>query len=206
MSNKFKSIFVLALAGSAFAFAAQKTVVKTKDWKTFATKDGKFSIKAPKGWGTSNPDDPNSKEADEKFKKNNPQIAAMAEKAPNYDLFLMDIGDPSIINSNNVSVVSAKDSGLTTAMYPQVAQGIIREAKLEKSGWKELELPSGKSVTYWGQLPVVIDEKTNANVSVIGYVVAKGNTVYICTMATSAAEMKVQKPIYEAMAKTIVLK
>ena len=46
MNFKSQSIVVLAL--TAFAFAAQQKPIDTKNWKSFPTKDGKFSIKAPK--------------------------------------------------------------------------------------------------------------------------------------------------------------
>ena len=204
MNLRSQSFTLIAFA--SLALAAQQTAISTKDWKTFATKDAKFSLKAPKGWGTTDPEDPARKAADEKIKKNNPRIAAFAENSPKYDLFLVDYGDLGLQTSGSVSLISIKASGLTAATYPQIAQGIIDQAKLEKSGWKEVDLPVGKSVMYWGQLSVVVDEKTKMSVSMIGYVVATDNIVYICTMGTETGQMKAQKPIFEAIAKSIAVK
>ena len=86
MNFKPNLLLVLIIAGSTFG--AQQMVVTTKDWKTFATKNGKFSVKAPKGWAMPGSDDLARKAAKDKINKNNPQIAALAKNSPKYDLFL----------------------------------------------------------------------------------------------------------------------
>jgi hypothetical protein len=200
-----KSLILLAFA--TFAVAGSQNAVSTKDWKSFATKDGKFTIKTPKSWQNSDPNNPASKAAMETIKKNNPKMAKLFENQDNqFELYLLDIGGDSSKGLNNVNLKVLKDSGLTAAMYPEVAAGILKQTGMKNSGWKLLTLPAGKSMTYWGDLAVSLGEGHTMNLKVYGYLITKANMSYICTMTTMPERDKVQKPIFEAMAQTMTLK
>ena len=205
MNLKSKSFFLLTLA--TVAIAGPQNAVSTKDWKSFVTKDGKFTIKTPKSWQNSDPNDPASKAAMETIKKNNPNMAKLFENQDNqFELYLLDLGGDSVNGLNNVNLKVLKDSGLTIAMYPDVAAGILKQTGMKNSGWKLLTLPAGKSMTYWGDLAVSLGEGKTMNLKVYGYLITKANMTYICTMTTMPERDKMQKPIFDAMSKSITLK
>jgi hypothetical protein len=205
MNIKAKSFLLLGLA--TIAVAGPQSAVSTKDWKSFATKDGKFVIKTPKSWQNSDPNDPASKEAMETIKKNNPNMAKLFENQDNqFELYVLDLGGDPQRGLNNMNLKVLKDSGLTTAMYSDVAVGILKQTGMKNSGWKLIELPAGKSVTYWGELAISMGEQQTMNLKVYGYLITKKNMTYICTMTTTPDKDKVQKPIFDAMAKSIALK
>ena len=205
MKFKFKSLILLAL--TSFAVAGAQSVVSTKDWKSFKSKDAKFTIKTPKSWQNSDPNDPASKAAMETIKKNNPNMAKLFENQDNqFELYLLDISGDASKGLNNLNLKVLKDSGLTSAMYGDVAAGILKQTGMKNSGWKLIELPAGKSMTYWGELAIALGEGQTMNLKVYGYLITKANMTYICTMTTMPDKDKVQKPIFEAMAKSILLK
>jgi hypothetical protein len=197
---------VLFAAVTACAFAQQSAVVTT-DWKPFVTKDGKFSINAPKGWGNADPNDASSKAAVEKIKANNPKMAKMYDAPANkFDLYLFDYASDASKGLNNIVVTTIKDSGLTPDLYPDVATEVFKQTGMKNPGSKVIDLPAGKTLSYWGELPVAMGEGVTINFKVFGYMVIKGNSTYICTMTTLLEREKTQKPIFDAMAKSIVLK
>lgn len=209
MNLKSKAVFLLALTAAAFGAqeVAQINGVNTKDWKTFASKDEKFSLRAPKEWGNGDPTDISSKETIERIRKNNPAMAKMlATQDKTFLLYMFDFSDDPATGLNNLNVKALKDSGLTAAMYPDVAVQVLEVTKMKKASWKVIDLPAGKTLFYTGDLPFALDEKTNMEFKVYGYLIVKDNVTYICTMMTTPAKDKGQKPIFEAIAKTIVLK
>ena len=201
-----KPLSFAAIALAAFVVAAQQKPIDTKDWKSFATKDGKFSIKAPKSWGPANPDDDATKAELAKIKANNPQLAKIFEKRDsNFDLYLLDYDDAAK-GVTNLNVLTIKDSGLTTEMYPEMASELFKQASLKDTGYKVIDQPVGKMLTYWGVLVVRLGDGKTMNFKANGYVCIKDDVTYICTMTSSADADKIQKPVFDAMAKTIVLK
>ena len=206
MNLKSKSFVILAFASIGFA-AQQATVVSTTDWKLFETKDGKFAIKAPKAWGKADPNDPSTKDAMEKIKANNPNLAKMVESQDNqFALYMFDFGGDAAKGLNNMNLKVLADTGMTSAMYPDVASAILKQTGMKNSGNKVIDLPAGKALTYWGDLPVALGEGKSMDFKVYGFMIVKENMTYICTMTTTPAQDKVEKPIFEAMAKSIVLK
>ena len=205
MNLRSQSFTLIAFA--SLAFAAQQTAINIKDWKTFATKDAKFSIKAPKGWGTPDSNDPGMKEAREQFKANNPTLAKLSEGKDNqFELYIIDFGGDPTKGTNNLNLKVLKDSGITPAMYPNIVPQLIDLIKLKKAGWKVVDLPAGKTLTYWGELTIALGDKKTFDISAHGYMTVKDNLTYICTMTTTPEQDKVQKPIFDEMAKSIVLK
>ena len=202
-----KSVAMVA-ASAIFlvAYAAQQ--IDTKNWQTFSSKEGSFKIKTPQGWGVADPEDPATKEALEKIKKNNPKMSAMFENTDKsgYDLYLYDFSGDASQGLSNLNLKTLKDSGLTQAMYPDVAKEIVKGANMTNAGWKVVTMPMGKTLTYWGSLSVALGEGAKMDFKVYGYLVVKGNMCYICTMTTTPQKDKEQKPIFEEMAKSITLK
>ncbi len=195
------------IAFASLALAAQEGAISTRDWKAFSTKDAKFTVKAPKGWGNSDPNDASSKEAMEVIKKNNPNMAKMFENQDNqFALYMYDFSGDATKGLNNLNLKILKDSGLTQAMYPDVAAQVLEMTKLKKSGWKVVDLPAGKTLSYWGELTVALGDNAKMDFKIYGYLTVKDNLTYICTMTTTPEQDKAQKPIFDAMAKTIVLK
>jgi hypothetical protein len=205
MNLKSKSFVLLAL--TTLAFAGHQTAVSTKTWKSFSTKDGKFTIKAPKSWGINDPNDAVSKQAIEVIKKHNPKLAAIYDDNDNqYAMKLFELGGASSKGVNNFNLKTIPDTELTPNLYPEVGAAILKETGMTKTGQKVLDLPNGKTLCYWGEMAVKLSPTETLNLKLYGYLMAKGKTVYICTMTTTPDQDKTQKPIYEAMAKSITLK
>ncbi len=174
MNLKSKSFILLTLA--TIAIAGPQNAVSTKDWKSFVTKDGKFTIKAPKSWESTDPNNASSKAAMETIKKNNPNMAKLFENQDNqFELYVLDLSGDPIKGLNNMNLKVLKDSGLTTAMYPDVAVGILKQTGMKNSSWKLIDLPAGKSVTYWGELAISLGEEQTMNLKVYGYLITKKN-------------------------------
>jgi hypothetical protein len=202
-----RSAAFFALAFTTIVFAAQKVAVNTADWKSFSTKDGKFTIRAPKTWGSADPNDATSKEAMEKIKANNPKMAKMFDGQENqFDLYLFDFSGDASKGLNNLNLKTLKDSGLTPALYPDVAVEVVKQTNMKNSGWKVIDLPAGKTLNYWGDLSLALGDGQTITLKTQGYLTVKENIAYICTMTTTPVQEKTEKPIFDAMAKTIVLK
>ena len=204
MNLKAKSFLLLAVATGAFA--AEQSI-NTADWKTFASKDENFSIRAPKSWGKADPNDAVSKDAMERIKANNPKMAKMFDNQDNrFELYMFDFGGDATKGLSNLNLKVLRDSGLTTAMYPDLADAIIKQANLKNFGHKVIDLPAGKTLSYWGELGVSLGDQQSKDFKVYGYLTVKDNMTYICTMTTTPDQDKTNKPVFDAMAKSIVLK
>ena len=203
----FKTSSLIVIAVTSLAFAVQRTAVNTADWKSFSTKDGKFTIKAPKTWGSADPNDATSKEAMEKIKANNPKMAKMFDNDDNkFDLYMFDFSGDASKGLSNLNLKTLKDSGLTPSLYPDVAGEVVKQTNMKNSGWKVIDLPAGKTLNYWGDLSLALGEGQSITLKTEGYLTVKENIAYICTMTTTPAQEKTVKPIFEAMAKSIILK
>lgn len=180
--------------------------IDSSKWASFSSKAGDYKIKAPDGWAIGDANDPVYKDGVEKVRKSNPKLIPAVSALDKSDLMLIDFTNIAGAGISNFVLKSIKDSGLTTKMYPDVAKAVIDQAKLQKSGWKLVDLPGGKSVNYWGILPVAIGDGKSIDIFTFGFMTIKGNLTYISTFTTTGDLEKVQKPIFEAMAQTISLK
>ena len=181
--------------------------IDTSKWQSFSSKNGEYKIKTPDGWAIADPNDESFKQGIEKVKKDNPNVLNFIPAGVDqYDLFLLDFSNVGGSGISNFNLKILKDSGLTAKMYPDLAKEIIKQAKLKKSGWKLLDLPCGKSITYWGVLELVVGEGKKMEMNTLGYVTVKANMCYISSMVTSGDMDKVQRPVFEAMAQSITLK
>lgn len=165
-------------------------------------------MKAPEGWSIADPNDPAYKESVEKIKANNPKMANMfdSNNTNQFEIYLFDFGTATTKGVNNFNMKSMKDTGLTVKMYPDVAKEIIKQTNMTKTGYKVIDMPAGKTLSYWGSLKIALGDGNFFDVNSYGYMTIKGNMVYIYTFTTTPDADKVQKPIIEAMAKSVVLK
>ena len=209
MKSLHKAIFLLPVTALFIAASANQKPEKidTSKWSSFASKAGDYKIKAPEGWAIGDPNDPAYKEGIEKVRKENPKLlpAASANLDQN-ELMLIDFSNIGGVGISNFILKTMKDTGLTTKMYPDVAKAVISQAKLQKSGWKLVDLPAGKSVNYWGITTIQLGEGKSIDIFTNGYMTIKSNRTYISTFTTTGDMEKAQRPNFEAMAQSIILK
>ncbi|MEQ1935958.1 MAG: hypothetical protein ABL962_19050 [Fimbriimonadaceae bacterium] len=163
--------------------------IDTSKWQTFKGKSGSYAIKCPEGWGLADPTDPAMIKARDEMLARNPALAKAVKNPTNdYDLMLIDYSSDPGKTVRNMNVKYAKDSGLTTKMYPDLAKQILGQLTLKKSGWKVIKLPSGESLTYWGQMTVEAAEGVSFETLITGYITVKGRNLYISTFTGTGAD------------------
>ncbi len=196
----------LALASLLILAQGQAAKIDTKDWKTFTGKTKAFSIRAPKDWTSSDPNDPDHQKAVEYIKKNNPDLAKMMENGnKDDDLAIVEVPAAGMPSINNVNEKLLPGIAITESLYDQVFEGLVAQAKLKQAGHKTVQLPAGKALSYWGVLTISLGENQSMDLKMLGYMLTKDNNTYIVTMTTSPDDTK-QKAIYEEMARTIAIK
>ncbi|MBS1714165.1 MAG: hypothetical protein JST30_07485 [Armatimonadetes bacterium] len=190
---------LFALATTAFT--------QDKDWTTLTSKDGSFSASFPPAWVLGDSDDPDYRRSVEKFKQDNPKIAAKMSANTNDKQILLAYDTGNVTPEGWIDVVNVMKQphgGLTTKMYEDVYREVAKNMQTKgKLDHKVVDGPSGKALTYWGTIVAKVGEAENAELDLYGVLFLKGDHVYIVTFMAKGGELKSKRPVWDKVVKTI---
>lgn len=199
---KSKMILVLAATVAAgFVMAAQT------DWVKVTARDGSLTIQAPPSWMVADTKDPAYIKRRDEILAKNPNLKSTLE--PNGDdsqiLMLMDMNDTGEDGyMDNVNIVKKPNPGITEKDYKAVGDEIMKQLPLKGKGkYEVVTMPNGKMLTYTGALKIATADKGEVVMDALGYIFVAGNSFYVVTFGTNEGNMKIMKPTYEKMVKSI---
>jgi hypothetical protein len=202
-----KSIRLKAILLASAALMGTFATALQDNWQKFTTKDGKLSIKLPQTWGILDANDPNFQAALRKINELNPKLAKSMDpsKPTNYALQCYDYGDDISDGAmDNMNVVIAKNPGITEKEYGLVGNEILKGIEWDgKGNQKVVSMPQGKMLHYWGTMKFKVDETTTSKADVMGYLMIKGENLYILTFSMGGGQMGKKRENVEKMMKTV---
>lgn len=202
-----KSITLRIIAGLSLLSVATAVISQT-DWVTTKSKEGSVTMKAPPSWIVVDASDPEYKKSLEEVRKNNPKLAqAMGQQQDLNQILRMldadDLGEDGYID--NMTIIKREAPGLTPAMFGEVGKEIMKQMPFKKKGeYKVVDSPNGKALNYWGAMDIKTDSNT-VGVDLMGYMLVKGDNLYVVTFGTVEGNMKTRKTDYDKMFQSIKL-
>ncbi|MBX3120240.1 MAG: hypothetical protein KF784_14335 [Fimbriimonadaceae bacterium] len=201
-----KRFWPVVMAGILLT-AAAAAQVDTKNWTRFSTKDGSLSLMLPQGWGMADANDPKLKETMAKLTKENPKLVAMMKQNEgNSDIQLMsyDFSDGNLEDGmDNMNVIVKANPGITEKDYNDVGKEVLGQIPFTgKSEMKIVNLPVGKTLTYWGTMELSMDG-SKLSMDILGAFFVKGDKMYIITLTVGKDGLKNQREKLDQILKTI---
>lgn len=194
-----RSCTIFAIALAAVAMAGQD------DWQILTTKEGSLTLSAPPTWIISDLNDPKAREAYERFKKDNPKMAAQMAQEPNTDKYiiaLLDTGTGGEI-MDAFNLIRQKHGGLTDKQFglvvDQIAKSVPVKGKVER---KSVTLPVGKAMMYWYTMAPKMPDGSVKELDSMGVLFLSREDVYIGTFVGPAGAVKARMPVWEKMVKS----
>lgn len=202
-----KSLLLESVIGVA-AISSIVGFTQTSDWTAITSRDGSFTMSAPSGWMVADEKDPAYIKRFEEITKANPNIKSTFKKSENNDQILLlfnmnDTGEDGYVD--NLNVIKKPHGGLTASMFPEVGKAITEQAKGSKVVWKVIESPNGKTLEYTMSMKLAVPDSGEISMDVLGYMLLKGDNMFIVTFGTKQGELKDKKATYEKMMKSIKL-
>lgn len=183
-------------------------VISQTDWISTKTKDGSVTLKAPPSYIVTDDSDPEYKARVEEVRKNNPKLAQSMDQKQDLNQILRmldseDMGEDGYID--NFTIVKREAPGLTPAMFGEVGKEILKAMPFKKKGeYKVIDSPNGKALNYWGSMDVKTDT-TTVGVDIMGYMMVKGDNLYVVTFGTNEGNMKKKRPDFDKIFQSIKL-
>jgi hypothetical protein len=174
------------------------------NWQKVTTEDGSLSVSVPGEWLVSDPNDPTFQAEYEKVRANNPEWAKkMSEKPVGAALVVYDMDAISTGKMGVLNVIKSKGNGLTTKMYGDVAKEIAKGLPLKgKLNHKILDLPVGKSLSYWGTLEIAVESGSKRELDLLAYLFLKNEDLYILQFMCDGNDLKTKRETFEKVAKS----
>lgn len=196
-----KSKLSLIVAGIAIFAAA----IAQSDWTPITTKDGFLTLRFPAGWISADQDSETFKKTIEDLKKNNPKMAKMLETADNKSMALnaYDMNDDPSDGSDNMNVKVEKNPGLTEKQLGEVGKVLMQQIPFKsKKDYKVVDMPVGKTLSYWGDMEAKLEGGQVLNMQILGYIYLKSDKMVVVTFTTSGTKMEKLRPIFEKIFKS----
>jgi hypothetical protein len=174
------------------------------DWTPITTKDGFLTLRFPAGWASLNQDPATLKRTVEDLKKNNPGLVNIFQNADDKDVMLQayDLNDDPADGADNMNVKVSQNPGITDKDLGAVATEIMKQIPFKgKKEHKIVNMPAGKTLTYWGDMDAKVADKTIA-MQIVGYMYLKADKIVICTFTTSNGKMAKLKDTFDKIMKT----
>jgi hypothetical protein len=191
----------LLIAGMAILASA----IGQSDWVPITTKDGFLTLKFPAGWAAVDSDSAQYRKTLEDLRKNNPGLAKALEGADQKDLALQvyDLNDDPTDGSDNMNVKVAKNPGITDKDLGEVGKVMIKDIPFKgKKEYKVIDMPFGKTLTYWGDMDAKLEDGRTLNIQILGYLYLKADKFVVCTFTTSNGKLPKLKEVFEKVMKS----
>lgn len=196
-----KAKFTLFVAGLTLL----ATAVGQSDWTSISSKDNFLTMQFPPGWTAINQDQATFEQTIEQLQKNNPKMANLLTKSANKDLALQvfDLNDDPTDGGDNMSVQITKNPGITDKDLGAMGKPLLEQMKLQgKKEAKVVNLPFGKALNYFGDLPLKMDGGLTLNMQIFGYLYLKGDKMIVVTFATTNGKLEKLRPTFEKIVKS----
>lgn len=196
---------MLLLAATVVAVVAQDNLMPV------TTKDGAVTFQMPSTWILGDVNDPTYKANYEKIKQNNPALAASMDNQANDEnmqLYMLDGADSQDDGFwDNLNVKAQVIPGMSPKLYKDVADVMLKQMPFKGKGeYKIVDMPHGKTLTYWGTIKVVTPDKREIGMDMKGYIFSKGDKMYVLTFATGENQLKQKGEGWDKIVKSAKVK
>lgn len=181
------------------------TAVGQSDWTAITSKDGFLTLSFPAGWAAIDQDAATFEKTMEELRKNNPKMAKMLESGNTKDMALQvyDLNDDPSDGADNMNVKIAKNPGVTEKDLGAVGKAILDQLPLKgKKESKIVNMPQGKTLTYWGDMDAKLESGQVLEVQIMGYLYLKADKMVILTFSTSNKKLPKLRETFDKIVKT----
>jgi hypothetical protein len=185
--------------------ALLSTAIGQADWTAITSKDGFLTLKFPAGWTAVDQDSAAFQKTIEELRKNNPNMVKMLEGTDGKDMALQvfDLNDDPSDGADNMNLKIAKNPGITDKDLGEVGKAILAQMPFKgKKESKIVNMPQGKTLTYWGDMETKLEGGQVLNIQVMGYLYLKADKMLIITFSTSNGKMAKLRETFDKIVKT----